>query len=109
LNTNSTKFTKTCLAAVAVAVIVPMLLLSVSLASPVQIAKGQEKKDAKINATQLAQAKKINIKQVNHQETQCKNVDCPTNAVNAICLPGAVCHFGRAGVDENPLIISTPH
>jgi hypothetical protein len=104
LNTNANG--RITLVAVVVAIMIPMLLLSASLALPVQIAKAQDKKDTKINAKQLDKAKKINIKQVNQQDTNCKNGDCPATASNVICLRGAVCHFGY---DENPLLISTPH
>jgi hypothetical protein len=107
-NANKINSTGISLVAVVVAIIIPMLLLSASLGLPVQIAKAkaQDKKDTKINANQLDKAKKINIKQVNQQDTNCKNGDCPATASNVICLRGAVCHFGY---DENPLLISTPH
>jgi hypothetical protein len=105
-NANKINSTGISLVAVVVAIMIPMLLLSASLALPVQIAKAQDKKDTKINANQLDKAKKINIKQVNQQDTNCKNGDCPATASNVICLRGAVCHFGY---DENPLLISTPH
>jgi hypothetical protein len=110
LNTNTNKINSTgiSLVAVVVAIIIPTLLLSASLALPVQIAKGQDKKDTKINANQVDKAKKINIKQVNQQDTNCKNGDCPATAANVICLQGAICHFGF-GYDENFLLISMPH
>jgi hypothetical protein len=96
-------------AVIVVAIIIPTLLLYVSMALPVQIAKGEDKNGTKFNAKQLDKAKKINIKQVNNQQTKCENGDCPMNASNVICLQGAVCYFRLTGYDENPLIISTPH
>ena len=86
-----------------------MLLLSVSLALPIQIAKAQDKKASNIDAKQLDKAKKIYIKQVNYQETKCKSGGhCPATAVNMVCLKGAVCYVGY-GYDKNPLIVPTPH
>jgi hypothetical protein len=110
LNTNKINFTGIRLvAAVVVAIIIPMLLLSVSLALPIQIAKAQDKKASNIDAKQLDKAKKIYIKQVNYQETKCKSGGhCPATAVNMVCLKGAVCYVGY-GYDKNPLIVPTPH
>jgi hypothetical protein len=109
LNTNKINFTGNRLvAAVVVAIIIPVLLLSVSLALPIQIAKAQDKKASNIDAKQLDKAKKIYIKQVNHQETKCKNGHCPATAVNIVCLRGAVCYVGY-GYDKNSLIMPTPH
>jgi hypothetical protein len=108
MNTNTLDFTQIrALAIAAAAVIIPMLVLSASLSLPMQMAKGLDKRDPKITAEQLDQAKKINIKQVTDQKASCKNTDCPVTGSNVVCLPGAICRF--TGHDDNPLIISTPY
>jgi hypothetical protein len=70
--------------------LVSILLLSASLAMPLQVVKGKQKAD------------KITTKQSIIQENRCKQ---NANCLNIICMKNAVCLIGY----DVPLVLPTPH
>ena len=85
------------LIAIKVAIVsVPILLLVISMALPVQAAKGQDQKAVKADPKQL-----VNQRMVCDR----KEASCTSTAVNLICMKGAVCHIGY----DTPLIVPTPY